>query len=100
MSNQEVVPVVVNILEREYRITCPVGEEEALQAAACHLDERMKEVKTNGKVVGTDRIAVMVALNVTHELMALSPEHGLPYDNISSRLKSLQEKVDLALDCK
>ena len=99
MNDLDVIPVTVNILDREYRITCPVGEEEALQAAARLLDERMNDVKGSGKVVGIDRIAVMVALNMTHELIAINPDNKLPYDNISSKLKSLREKVDLALEC-
>ena len=99
MNDSDVVPVTVSILDREYRITCPAGEEEALQAAACHLDQRMHEVKNSGKVVGVDRIAVMVALNITHELLAVKPDTPQPLDKISNKIKLLQEKVDLALEC-
>ncbi len=99
MNEHDVVPVTVNILDREYRITCPAGEEQALQAAARLLDQRMQDVKNSGKVIGIDRIAVMVALNITHEFLAIKPENSQPFDNISDRLKSIQHKVDLALEC-
>ncbi|VAW75043.1 Z-ring-associated protein ZapA [hydrothermal vent metagenome] len=98
MNDHDIIPVTVNILDREYRITCPAGEEQALQAAARHLNERMQDVKSSGKVVGVDRIAVMVALNITHEFLAIKPGNDHPFDNISDRLKSIQEKIELALD--
>jgi len=99
MNDHEIVPVTVNILDREYRITCPAGDEQALQAAARHLDQRMQDIKDSGKVVGVDRIAVMVALNITHEFLAIKPDDSQPIDSISDRLKSIQEKVELALEC-
>ncbi len=95
--NEETIPVTVHILDREYRITCPAGEEDSLKATAYHLNQRMQEVKNSGKVVGIDRIAVMVALNITHELLENRPTDTLLYDNISSRIKALQDKIDIAL---
>ena len=95
--NDEIVPLTVYILDREYRVTCPPGEEEALKASAYHLNQRMQEIKNSGKVVGVDRIAVMVALNITHELLQNNPSESLLCDNISSRIKALQDKIDTAL---
>jgi len=94
----ETIPVTVYILDREYRVTCTAEEEDALKAAAYHLDQRMREVKDSGKVVGIDRIAVMVALNITHELLQNKPADTLLCDNISSRIKALQDKIDVALN--
>lgn len=91
----DIVPLTVRILDREYRVTCPAGDEDALQASARQLDERMQEVKNSGKVIGIDRIAVMVALNIIHELLHDRPlavqteqEHLL-----CSRLQDLREKI-------
>lgn len=61
--------VAVSILGKEYRISCEPGAEQELVGAARFLDARMREVRGSGKVIGTDRIAVMVALNLAHELL-------------------------------
>ena len=61
-------PVAVSILGKEYRISCEPGAEQELIGAARFLDARMREARGSGKVIGTDRIAVMVALNLAHEL--------------------------------
>ncbi|MCB1773762.1 MAG: cell division protein ZapA, partial [Gammaproteobacteria bacterium] len=61
--------IAVNILGKEYRIACEPGAENELLSAARFLDARMREVRGSGKVIGMDRIAVMVALNLAHELL-------------------------------
>ncbi len=92
------IPVVVRILEKEYRVACQRGEEEALQNSARYLDQKMREIKTRGKVIGSDRIAVMAALNITHELLEQKGHETTGSQAISKRLQTLQEKIDIALD--
>jgi cell division protein ZapA len=96
--SEELIPVTVQILDREYRVTCPLGEEDDLQASAELLDQRMQEVKDSGKVVGTDRIAVMVALNVVHELLQNRPVNSEDIGTINNRIKALCDKVDTVLE--
>ena len=62
-------PVGIKILDKEYMITCPEDEKEALVASARYLDRRMKEARDGGKVLGTERMAVMTALNIVHDLL-------------------------------
>jgi cell division protein ZapA len=62
--------VSVSILERPYQVSCRREERAALEAAARHLDQRMREIRGAGRVIGMDRIAVMAALNITHELLS------------------------------
>ena len=66
------------ILEREYRINCPAGAEKQLRDAARLLDQKMSEIKAassaSGKVPGIDRIAVIAALNIAHQLLSLQQE--------------------------
>ncbi|HHQ41848.1 MAG TPA: cell division protein ZapA, partial [Chromatiales bacterium] len=69
--SEEPVLVTVRILDREYRVACPPGEREDLMASARHLDQLMREIRDSGKVIGLDRIAVMAALNMAHELLEL-----------------------------
>ena len=92
------IPVVVRILEKEYRVACQRGEEEALQNSARYLDQKMREIKTRGKVIGSDRIAVMAALNIAHELLEQKGHENTGSQAISRRLQMMQEKIDIALD--
>ncbi len=90
-------PTIVHILEKEYRIACPDDERDALLAAAAYLGKKMKEIRDSGKVVGADRIAVMAALNITHELLKTRNEVESQSDNLGHRIRSLQNKIDAAL---
>ena len=59
----------ISIMKKEFQVACPDGEEEALQRAARYLSEQMEDIRKGGKVVGMDRIAIMAALNMSHELL-------------------------------
>ena len=92
------IPVVVHILDKEFRIACRQGEQDVLLASAALLDERMREIKTGGKVIGNDRIAVMAALNLAHELLEQKNRKDDTTQSISSRLRNMQEKIEIALN--
>ena len=85
--------VEVSILDKDYLVACPEDQQDALRRAARHLDSKMREIRTTGKVLGTERIAVMAALNITHELLEDSSVSGAADD----LLKSMDEKLDSAL---
>jgi cell division protein ZapA len=70
----EPVTVTVRILDRDYQVSCPPDERDALERAARHLDERMRGIRNSGKIVGVERIAVMAALNLTHEYLMRDDE--------------------------
>ncbi|QSP95154.1 cell division protein ZapA [Marinobacter salinisoli] len=88
--SQESTTVEVKILDKEYLVACPEEERDALTRAAKHLDKKMREIRASGKVFGTERIAVMAALNITHEL--------LEQDSMSGATKSILESMDSKLD--
>lgn len=90
------VPVTIRILDREYQIACREDERDALLAAADMVDTRMKEVRSRGNVIGTDRVAVMAALNMAHELIALKETEDT-CERIRDRVGELQERVATAL---
>ncbi len=90
--------VSVIILDKEYHVACQPGEEEALMAAAMHLNERMQEVRRSGKIIGTERIAVMVALNMSHELLEAKAQEAGPDAGLEYRMKNLQDQVEVALN--
>ncbi len=65
--------ITVNILDRDYQIACQNEEKELLLAAARYLDQKMREIRDRGNVIGIDRIAVMAALNIAHDFLQLKP---------------------------
>jgi len=89
--------VTISILGKELMVACPDSEREALSAAARYLDERMREVQDGGKVIGTERCAVMAALNLTNELLQLRrTANGVPA-GLDERLQALNGKIEAAL---
>ena len=75
MNQETATPVSVTVLDKEFRIACPPQERDSLVRAARHLDSKMREIRHTGKVIGNDRVAVMAAINLTHELLELRDEH-------------------------
>ena len=61
--------IKVSILDKEYLVACPEDEKDALAASAKYLNDKMVNIRESGKVVGIDRIAVMTALNLAHEII-------------------------------
>ena len=96
--NSEAKPMRVHILDKEYLVACPDDEREALFASAEFLTEKMKEIRDSGKIVGADRIAVMAALNMAHELLENKTIKNDYQHDVSSRIRALQEKIDVALN--
>jgi cell division protein ZapA len=91
------VAVDVHILDKEYRVMCPPEERDALIASARQLDARMREIRDHGRVIGTERIAVMAALNIVHELMQReTTQHEFDQD-LGKRLRRLTQRIDEAL---
>jgi len=64
--------VRLRILDNDYQVACPPQEKDDLLAAARYLDEKMRAIRSAGNVIGTERIAVMVGLNIAHELLQQS----------------------------
>ena len=69
-------PVTVRILDREYTVGVSDGERASLTSAARLLDQRMRELRGSNKLVAPDRLAVLTALNLAHELQQLREERG------------------------
>jgi cell division protein ZapA len=62
-------PIKVQLLGKEYPISCPEEEQHDLLIAARYLDEKMRLIRDSSRVIGTERISVMAALNIAHELI-------------------------------
>ena len=87
----------ISILGRNYKIACEDGEREALLEAAAYLDGKMGEIKKAGKVSGTDRIAVMAALNIAHEFLSTRLGSGFDIGQARRRISVIEAKLDEVL---
>lgn len=82
------------ILDKEYLISCEEEEREQLLTAAEYLNDKLDELKKSGKVIGSERIAIMTALNITHEYLAYKRENNDYTDTMDSAIKRLRNKID------
>jgi cell division protein ZapA len=92
------VAVTIYILDKEYRISCPPEERDSLLQSAAYLDGKMREIRNSGRVIGTERIAVMTALNIANDLLSNQKQKDDTHHTISRRIKNLQEKIEIALN--
>ncbi len=96
---EESVPVSIRILEKEYRIACKRSERDTLFESAKLLDTKMREIRESGKVLGSDRIAVMAALNLARELIQIDRlQKDAGAQSVSRRIRTMQRKIEQALD--
>jgi len=91
------VPVTVRILEKEFCVACPADERDSLLASARYLDGKMREIRDSRKVVGMDRIAVICALNLAHELLQNKAAAPAAESVFATRLRNLHDKIAAAL---
>ena len=86
--------IAVKVLDREYAIRCPRQEEASLQEAARYLDDQMRVVRQSGTITSTDRVAIVTALNLTHELFQLRKQKNEYVDEVRDRVQNLQNKIE------
>lgn len=86
--------VNISIMGREFCIACPADKKEEIELAAAYLNEKIQEVKTEGKVVDSDRVTIIAALKITHELLILREGSGFDMDEFKRRIVTLKKKVD------
>lgn len=91
-------PVTVRILDQDFRIACDPGEEDGLLAASRQLNQKMQELRATGKVIGAERIAIMVALNLTHDLLQFRDASLKSSSGLNQRIKQMRERIEGALN--
>jgi len=89
--------VSVRILDKEYQVACPPDERTDLLDSAEILNEKMREIRDSGRIVGLDRIAVMAALNMANDLIHAQARDRLLDGDLSGRLKIISERVENVL---
>lgn len=71
MRKTQTTTVKVKILDREFQVACPEDEVDELNVSAQELDKRMRTTQSSVNIVGLERIAIMTALNITHEYLGI-----------------------------
>jgi cell division protein ZapA len=87
----------VSILGRQYRVSCAPEEEKSLTAAVEYVDRKMNEIRELGKVVGSERIAVMAALNIAHELLTSKGAKGVDTAEFKRKISAMRTAIGEAL---
>ena len=87
----------VTIMGREFRVTCPDEERKGLLEAVSYLDKKMREIRDSGKIVGSERIAIMAALNITHELLTTRNRGGFDMEEFKRRIDCMQAALDAVM---
>jgi cell division protein ZapA len=87
----------ITLLDRKYLIACPAGEQDGLLRSAQHLNRKMQEIRQTGKVLSLERMAIMAALNITHDMLTREAV-GQGSEAQVARLNSRMDKVLQELD--
>ncbi|MNV31957.1 Cell division protein ZapA [compost metagenome] len=96
MSHNE--PVSVRILDREYTVGVEAAERDSLNAAARMLDVKMREIRGSNRMAAVDRVAVLAALNLAHELQQVRDEQAAQQQRFQAALNELNQRLDIAID--
>lgn len=94
MSDQNILDV--NLRGREYRVACPPEERDALLSAVSYVDAKMSELAAKTNSSG-ERLAVMTALNIAHELLSQKAAGGFDVENFRRRIAGMESRIDQAL---
>jgi cell division protein ZapA len=87
----------ITIMGRDFCINCPDEEREELLEAVAYLDKKMREIRDSGKVIGSERIAIMAALNITHELLISRRKEGFDTEEFRRRIDCMQAALDAVI---
>jgi cell division protein ZapA len=96
MTNAQ--PINISILDKDYKVACPPGEQSALLESARFLDSKMREVRDAGTIMGSERIAVITALNMANDLLRTSNLERDIGAELPPRLKDLESKISRILE--
>lgn len=92
--NAEPKGLQINIMGREFRVACPEEEQKGLLEAVDYLNRKMQEIRGGGKVVGLERIAMMAALNIAHELLSTKVGGGFDMADIKRKMNLMENVLD------
>jgi cell division protein ZapA len=97
-NKKDPVAVSIHILGKEYMVSCPAGEQASLISSAKEVDGKMRDIRKSGKIIGSERIAVITSLNLSNELNTIHHKIGATDNEIIKRISDLQKKAEAALE--
>jgi cell division protein ZapA len=97
MSEQQSTSVQVKILDKDYQVNCPPSDQEALMKSARYLDENMRKIKGRGNIHGAEKIAVMAALNITHDMLRKNRLINETRHVTAQQVKAIEDKIEVAI---
>lgn len=95
--NSAVKPITVSIMDKEYVVGCAEDEREALFATVEFLNRKLREQRDGGKVIGSERVAVMAALNIAHEYLDYRRRNDTVATDLGEGLERIHRKIRNAL---
>ena len=87
----------INIMGREFRVACAEHEQKGLLAAVEYLNSKMQEIRDRGKVIGLERVAIMAALNITHEFLSMKVGGSFDIAESKRRIHRMETTIDQAM---
>jgi len=87
----------IRLMDRDFKVACPDGEEKLLRASVDYLNKRMTEIKASGRVVDNERVALLTALNITHEFLTANAPKGFDLSDAKRKIQTMQATIDCAL---
>lgn len=87
----------LKILKKTIQVNCPVGSENQLHEAAEYLEQRLGEIRHQSRVLGSEQLAIIAALNITHELLSFKQQKEAYRQSVTRQIECLQNKIDNAL---
>ncbi len=91
--SKKVTAVTIRLLDKDYQVACPAEERVALLESARYLDEKMREIRDSRKMIGSERVAVMAALNIANDLLRCREDNG-DSASMDNKLRQLQSKIE------
>ena len=95
--SEESTSVQVKIIDKEYHVNCPPSDKEALIKSARYLDENMSKIKGRGNIHGVEKIAVMAALNITHDMLRKNRLINETRHATAQQVQGIETKIDSAI---
>ena len=87
----------IAIMGREFRVACPENEQASLLEAVDYLNRKMLEIRDAGKIIGLERIAIMAALNIAHEMLTMKVGGGFDMRDVKRRMARMETVIDQAM---
>ncbi|MES2561375.1 MAG: cell division protein ZapA [Pseudomonadota bacterium] len=93
----EATSLQITIMGRDFRVACPAEEQAGLLEAVDYLNQKMLDIRDAGKVIGLERIAIMAALNISHEFLTTKVGDGFDIGDLKRRMNRMETVIDQAI---